>query len=80
MSISNVVQHRASIGLFYSRARRMPKSKRVLISSSLIIPYMLLYSFGFKAKNFAFTIFTIMELVNSGIKSSKTNKKKHTTD
>ena len=75
MSISNVVQHRASIGLFYSRARRMPKSKRVLISSSLIIPYMFLYSFGFKAINLAFTIFTFMELVNSDIEPSKTKKK-----
>ena len=58
MSNSNILQHRAGIGVIYSKARRMPKNKRVRISSNLIIPFMLTYRFGSKAIKLAFIIFT----------------------
>ena len=61
----NIVQHRANIGLFYSKAGRLPRKKLVCYSNDMIIPFILLTMYGWKYTLRVFRIFTVMQLSNN---------------
>ena len=62
MSNSNLIQHRASIGIFYCKACRIPEGKCVITTPSLTIPFLLICKNGFNAINLAFTIYILVEM------------------
>ena len=81
MSDSYYLQHRASTGLFYCKACRLPRGKILLTDINLTVSFILIYRYGFKVLDQALAAYILLEINSSKQNPTKTtiHRAQHTS-